>query len=79
MDGMNEFPDLTLADFGFEKCQLCNGRGFEEHPAYYYGRAECVCNGGIARIDGEDISEEEWDDFLSYPARVSGAYPGKIT
>lgn len=68
------YPDLTLADFGFERCPNCNGKGYDEHPGYYYGRAECGACQGLkhVRIDGEEITEDEWEGFLAYPGKVVG-------
>lgn len=51
------------------KCTLCRGGGVEEHPAYYYGRAECPrCQGlGVVNDNGNPLTESQWDAYTSYP------------
>lgn len=41
-------PQLRTYRMEWRKCRLCHGCGYEEHPAYYYGRAECsrCCGAG---------------------------------
>ncbi len=43
------------------KCNSCYGRGYDESPHYYYGRAECPSCLGLGRVqeNGEPYEEEE--------------------
>ena len=43
-------------------CPNCHGRGYEDHPAYYFGRAECsMCKGsGVLTPEGEPLEDEDY-------------------